>query len=64
MEIKTNLEDHKKIIQQDFKKKSGLMVDFPKPGFGNTNDGNTARRFFNDPQQTADITGKYCIASY
>lgn len=35
----------------------GLLVDFPKAGFGNTNDGNTSRRFFADPEKTSRITG-------
>lgn len=35
----------------------GLLVDMPKSGFGNTNDGNTARRFFRDSQMSATITG-------
>lgn len=35
----------------------GLLVDIPKAGFGNTNDGNTSRRFFSDPQTTSRITG-------
>lgn len=33
------------------------MVDFPKPGFGSSNDGNTARRFFKDHKTSAEITG-------
>jgi len=33
-----------------------LIVDVPKPGFGNTNDGNTSRRFFVDPDLAAEIT--------
>jgi hypothetical protein len=33
------------------------MVDFVKQGFGTTNDGNTARRFFENPEITAKITG-------
>lgn len=32
-------------IQNKFKSTLGLIVDKPKPGFSNTNDGNTARRF-------------------
>ena len=32
-------------------------VDNLKPSFGNTNDCNTARTFFNDPRRTSDITG-------
>jgi hypothetical protein len=43
-------------MQQDFKK-MGLIVDVPKPGFGNRNDGNTSRRFFADPDLAAEITG-------
>lgn len=44
-------------IQGDFRNKMGLIVDVPKPGFGNTNDGNTSRRFFIDPELSAAITG-------
>lgn len=29
----------------------------PKPGFGNTNSGNTSRRFFSDTELAAEITG-------
>lgn len=43
-------------IQAEFKKRCGLIVDKPKPGFGNTNDGNTARRFFEHAEVSADIT--------
>ena len=35
----------------------GLLVDKPKPGFGSTNDGNTTRRFFNNPEGSSEITG-------
>ena len=35
----------------------GLIVDVPKAGFGNTNDGNTSRRFFMNPDLSAKITG-------
>lgn len=45
------------IIQDRFKKEIGLVVDKPKPGFGNSNDGNTARRFFANPELSAEITG-------
>lgn len=44
-------------IQQKFKKDMGLIVDKPKPGFGSTNDGNTARRFFEKPELSGAITG-------
>jgi hypothetical protein len=33
-------------IQEEFRTKMGLLVDIPKPGCGNTNYGNTSRRFF------------------
>lgn len=39
------MEENKK-IQEAFKLKLGLIVDKPKPGYGSSNDGNTARRFF------------------
>lgn len=35
----------------------GLLVDIPKPGYGTTNDGNTARRFFSNPELSSEITG-------
>ena len=47
----------KKNIQNKFKEKMGLLVDIPTAGFGNTNDGNTSRRFFSDPQTSSCITG-------
>lgn len=31
-------------------------MDVPKAGFGNTNDGNTSRRFFANPELAAEIT--------
>lgn len=55
-------------IKQKFKTQMGLIVDKPKPGYGNTNDGNTARRFFTNPELSGEITGldvnlikKFCI---
>lgn len=44
-------------IKLKFKKEAGLIVDKPKPGYGNTNDGNTARRFFANAELSANITG-------
>ncbi|GFR34082.1 dna-mediated transposase [Trichonephila clavata] len=35
----------------------GLLVDAPKPGFGISNDGNTARVFFRNPEIASSITG-------
>lgn len=34
----------------------GLLVDIPKAGFGNSNNGNTSRRFFSDPITSSRIT--------
>lgn len=44
-------------IQQRFRQETGLLVDIPKTNFGNTNDGNTSRRFFENAELSADITG-------
>lgn len=46
----------KRQVQDEFRK-LGLIIDQPKPGQGNTNDGNTARRFFLNPEEVAAITG-------
>lgn len=35
----------------------GLIVDKPKPGYGSSNDGNTARLFFRNPELPSTITG-------
>lgn len=56
-EEKELVKAEKKRIQEDFRLKMGLIVDVPKPGYGNTNDGNTSRRFFADPNLAAKITG-------
>lgn len=47
----------KEHIQKEFREKLALLVDIPKAGFGNTNDGNTSRRFFNCPEEAATISG-------
>lgn len=48
---------NKSRIQKLFRERMGLIVDKPKPGFGNTNDGNTARRFFENFDISAEVTG-------
>lgn len=50
------LQKQKNKIQKEFKKQLSLIVDKPKPGFGNTNDGNTAKRFFKNSEISAKIT--------
>lgn len=49
--------ENKKNIQNQFKTRTGLIMDQVKHGFGNTNDGNTARRFFSNSDVAAEITG-------
>lgn len=49
--------EEKERIHHEFKNKLQIRVDEVKTGFGTTNDGNTARRFFSDPELTASITG-------
>lgn len=51
-----NFENRKKLIQEKFRKNMGLVVDVPKPGYGTSNDGNTAR-FFSNPLLSTEITG-------
>lgn len=49
-EDKKAVSEKKRSIQKSFKEEMGLLVDIPKAGFGNTNDGNTSRRFFAEPE--------------
>lgn len=56
-EEKSAVETRKREIQQSFRTRMGILVDIPRQGFGNTNDGNTSRRFFLDPELSSDITG-------
>lgn len=44
-------------MQDKFRKELGLLVDMPKQETGNTNDGNTARKFFDNAEKSAEITG-------
>lgn len=56
-ENKAQVEDRKKRLQERFRNEMGLLVDIHKPGFDSTKDGNTARRFLDNPSLAADITG-------
>lgn len=47
----------KKTIIDRLRKEMDLLVDIPKPGCGTTNDGNTARRFFQQQTLASEITG-------
>ena len=48
--------NRKKDIQEKFKQQLGIIVDKPKPGYGNSNDGDSARRFFQNSEISAAIT--------
>lgn len=50
-------EQTKKIIQGKLKLSLGINVDMVKQGMGTTNDGNTSRRFFENPRITAEAVG-------
>lgn len=56
-DAKKSVDERKKKIQERFRKETGLLVDVVKQGSGTTNNGNSARRFFQDPEKTANITG-------
>lgn len=48
----------KKRIQDELHDYLGVTVDAPKPGSGSTNDGNTARKFFNNIDIVSTVTGE------
>lgn len=54
---KGDIEHRKRVIQQAFKTQLSLNIDKPKVGAGNSNDGNTARRFFENYETSARILG-------
>lgn len=56
-EAKKRVEEKKNYIQNRLRTEMGLLVDIPKQGGGNTNDGNSARKFFKDPEKSANIIG-------
>lgn len=46
------------MIQQSLRDKLGFLVDAPKQGSGNTNDGNMARKFFDNVDIVHQVTGE------
>nr|CAI5842174.1 unnamed protein product [Callosobruchus analis] len=54
-ERKQLLETRKAGIKLKLKTQMGLIVDKPKPGYGSSNDGNTARRFFENAEISSTI---------
>ncbi|EFN66069.1 hypothetical protein EAG_02325, partial [Camponotus floridanus] len=55
--LKEEFGKRKQYIQEQLHQRLGIIVDVPKQGCGNTNDGNTARRFFKDPTLLSEIIG-------
>lgn len=51
------LKKSKTQIQNELRKKLGILVDVTKQGCGSTNDGNTARIFFRNFEVVSEITG-------
>ena len=47
----------KEKIKNGLRNTLGILVDSPIQGSGNTNDGNTARRFFDNIETVANVTG-------
>lgn len=43
VEEKKITKQRKDAIHKEFKSRLGLLIDHPKPGFGSSNNGNTAR---------------------
>lgn len=41
-----------------------ILVNKPKQNFGNSNDGNTSRKFFENLDVVAEITGKETVPCY
>lgn len=54
---KREIEQRKREIQMAFRTRTGLLIDVVKQGKGTSNDGNTARKFFSNPELSAAITG-------
>lgn len=50
-------ENKKHFVQSELKKRLQIVVDQVKPGHGTTNDGNTARKFFSDPETVSEVLG-------
>lgn len=50
-------EEKKRFVQARFREDLGLHIDKPRQGSGNSIDGNTAKRFFQNYECSAEITG-------
>uniref|UniRef100_A0ABD2X6X6 Retrotransposon gag domain-containing protein n=1 Tax=Trichogramma kaykai TaxID=54128 RepID=A0ABD2X6X6_9HYME len=57
-EIFQNVKNTKLEIQKGLRQLLGVIVDQPKPGSGNTNNGNLARRFFKNIDKVTAVTAQ------
>lgn len=57
IEEKARIRDKKNNVIDGIKKELNILVDTVKQSAGNTNDGNTARKFFRNYSKVAEITG-------
>ena len=53
---KAAMKNEKQRIQQEYLRRTGLLIDYPQQQSGNSDDENTARRFFRDSALAAEIT--------
>ena len=52
------MDARRQLMQDEFRRETGLIIDKPRAGgAGNTTNGNTARRFFEDTATASRITG-------
>lgn len=54
---KMRQEQHKIFIQNSLREKIGILVDMVQQGTGSTDDGNTARGFFDNTKIVHEVTG-------
>lgn len=54
---KRQVDDRKKRVQEAVRRETGLLLDVVKQGSGSTNNGNSARRFFENYAKSAELTG-------
>lgn len=55
--LNESVKEREQSIKTAFREQLGLRISEPTPSGGNSNDGNTARRFFKDGKIVAQITG-------
>lgn len=56
-EVKGSIKRVKSEIEKQLEKRLSILVNKPEQSYGNTNDGNTSRKFFNNVEVVSEITG-------